>query len=251
MLISAGDYPGGTALSREPKEGRPIDIFSADLRSVEPPSADPVSVDQGRRDFLIRCCQGASAALVPAGLHRLASPSAYPFASRNALQADSEFHLHPHYRSQVPLDATLLKTQAGLDDFVTEKYHDQIAASLAQWSTSLLQSPQEVRALEKVLAADFSGSSLRPMESRLVRSGLGLEVRQGKFTHETALGRDAFLQELRSVMSVFSKIVTAQFQVTSIEAGSSSSPSSTPKPHALQPPLPSELVGPAHDFPPP
>jgi len=237
MLISAGDDPGGAALSREPKEGRPVGILSAGLRSV----------DQGRRDFLIRCCQGASAALVPAGLHRLASPSAYPFASRNALQADSEFHLHPHYRSQVPLDATLLKTQAGLDDFVTEKYHDQIAASLAQWSTSLLQSPQEVRALEKILAADFSGSSLRPGESRLVRSGLGLEVQQGKFTHETALGREAFLQELRSAMSVFSKIVTAEFQVTSIEADSSSA-STLKLPGWLQTRMRYEVVGTGPDF---
>src|SRR5712671_7491935 len=247
MLISAGDYPGGAALSREPREGRLVDIFSADLRSAEPPSAEPVSVDQGRRDFLIRCCQGASAALVPAGLRRLALPSAYPFASRNALQADSEFHLHPHYRSQVPLDATLVKTQAGLDDFVTEKYHDQIAASLAQWSTSLLQSPQEVRALEKILAADFSGSSLRPGESRLVRSGLGLEVQQGKFTHETALGREAFLQELRSAMSVFSKIVTAEFHVTSIEAGSSSS-STLKLPGRLQTRMRYEVVGTGPDF---
>jgi Tfp pilus assembly protein PilF/peroxiredoxin len=249
MLISAGDYPGGAALSREPREGRLVDIFSADLRSAEPPSADLVSVDQGRRDFLIRCCQGASAALVPAGLRRLALPSAYPFASRNSLQADSEFHLHPHYRSQVPLDATLLKTQAGLDDFVTEKYHDQIAASLAQWSTSLLQSPQDVRALGKILAADFSGSSLRPGDSRLVRSGLGLEVRQGKFTHETALGRDAFVQELRSAMSVFSKIVTAEFHVTSIEADSSSSSASTPSlPGRLQTRVRYELVGTGPDF---
>src|SRR5258708_15981286 len=151
MLISAGDYPGGAALSRVPKEGRPVEGFSADLRSV-----DVCSVDHGRRDFLKRCCQGSSVALFPSGLRGLAFPSANPFASRNALKGDSEFHLHPHYRSQVPLDATLLKTQASLDDFVTEKYHDQIAASLAEWSTSLLQSPQAVPALEKVLVAAFS-----------------------------------------------------------------------------------------------
>jgi tetratricopeptide (TPR) repeat protein len=239
VLISAGDYPGGAALSREPKEGLPTDVFSGDGRSV----------DQGRRDFLKRCCQGASAALVPAGLRSLTLPSAYPFASRDAFQADTEFHLHPHYRSQVPLDATLLKAQAGLDDFVTEKYHDQIAASLATWSTSLLQSPQEVRVLEKMLAANFSGSSTRPSESRLVRSGLGLEVRQGKFKHETALGRDAFLQELRSGLSVFSKIITAELQVTSIEAGSISSPASAPKlPGRLQTRVRYELVGAGHDF---
>src|SRR5229473_4621482 len=206
MLISAGDSPGGVVLSRVPKEG-PASVFSS----------EPVLVDRGRRDFLIRCCQGATAALVPAGLREVAFPTAYPVAPRNTVQSSAEFHLHPHYRSQVPLDATLLKTQAGLDDFVTEKYHDQIAASLAQWSSSLLQSPQEMRVLERVLAHDFSGSSPQPVESRVVRFGQGLEVRQSQFTHGTKLGRDIFLQELRSAMSGFSKVVTAEFQVTSIK----------------------------------
>src|SRR5258708_26558688 len=109
MVISGGDSAGGGALSRVQKEGRPVEVFSADLRSV-----DLRSVDQGRRDFLIRCCQGASVALFPAGLRGLAFPSANPFASRNALQVDSEFQLHPHYRSLAPLDATPLKSQSGI-----------------------------------------------------------------------------------------------------------------------------------------
>ncbi|MGA7850480.1 MAG: FG-GAP-like repeat-containing protein [Terriglobales bacterium] len=130
------------------------------------------------------------------------------------------FHLHPHYRMPRPLDALLLKTQAGLDDFVTEKYADEIAAILAQWSSGLLQSPQEVRAVEKVLAATFSGSSLRPAASRVVRPGPAIEVRHNTFKAEAPLGREMFLQELRSTMSGFSKILTAEFQVTNIDEGS-------------------------------
>ena len=76
----------------------------------------------------------------------------------------------------MPLDATLLKTQAGLDNFVTEKYADQIAAILAEWSSSLLQSPQDMRAIGKVLTSDFSGSSLRPAESRLVLTPTNLII---------------------------------------------------------------------------
>jgi tetratricopeptide (TPR) repeat protein len=121
----------------------------------------------------------------------------------------------------MPLDATLLKTQAGLDNFVTEKYHDQIAAILAEWRSGLLLSPQEVRAVDKVLALDFSGFSPRPVESRAVRSGTALEIRQNKFPRQAALGRDAFLQELQAAMSSFSRITTAEFQVLTIDAGSS------------------------------
>jgi len=117
-----------------------------------------------------------------------------------------------------PLDALLLKTQAGLDDFVTEKYADQIAAILAAWSSGLLQSPQDLRAVENVLLPDFSGSSPRPVESRVVRSGATIEVRYNTFNQEATLGRDAFLQEWRSATPGFSKILTAEFQVTSIDA---------------------------------
>src|SRR2546429_3434383 len=58
----------------------------------------------------MRCCQGASASLLPASLRDLA----FAFDSRNALALESEFHLHPHYRAKLPLEATLLKTEAGL-----------------------------------------------------------------------------------------------------------------------------------------
>jgi tetratricopeptide (TPR) repeat protein/peroxiredoxin len=183
--------------------------------------------------------------MVPTSLLRFALPSTRAFDSPSVLSSENEFHLQPHYRAQRPLDATLLKTQTGLDDFITEKYHDQIAAILAEWSASLLQSPQEAHAVEKVFARDFTGSSLRPVESRLVRPGPAIEVRQNKFTTQANLRRDAFLQELQSAMSVFSKIVTAEFQVTSIAASSASSPQ---LPERLQTRVRYELVGAGNGF---
>lgn len=209
-------------------------------------SAAPGPLDLGRRDFLIRCCQGASAALIPAGLRGLGFPSLYGFDSAGAGLLNSEFHLHPHYRMPRLLDALLLKTQAGLDDFVTEKYADQIAAIFAEWSSGLLQSPQDLRAIEKVLLPNFSGASPRTAESRVLRPGPTIEVHHNIFKRETALGRDVFLQELRSVMSSFSKILTAEFQVTSIDAGSM--PAAALSPGQLQTRIRYELVATGHDF---
>src|SRR6266851_8804667 len=182
---------GGHGLSRAKKTRHLVDLRPGEL--------DPV--DPSRRDFVVRCCQGASGALVSTGLRALGFPSLSTLDSRNTVSSDGHFHLHPHYRAQTPLDSTLLKTQAGLDNFVTEKYHDQIAAILAKWSSGLLRSPQEVQELEKALAADFSASSLRPVESRLLRSGPSLQIRKNKFTRQIALGKEAFLQELRSALS--------------------------------------------------
>src|SRR5216683_6702412 len=208
-------------------------------------SPAPGPVDLRRRDFLIRFCQGASAALIPAGLRGLGWPTLCSFDSADADLSSREFHLHPHYRMPRPLDALLLKTQAGLDDFVTEQYAEQIAAILAQWSSGLLQSPQDVT-VEKVLLPNFSGSSLHPVDSRSVRPGPAIEVRHSTFKRETALGRDAFLQELRSAMSGFSRIVTAEFQVTSIDAGSM--PSAALSPDQLQTRILYELVATGRDF---
>jgi tetratricopeptide (TPR) repeat protein/peroxiredoxin len=176
-------------------------------------------VDFRRRDFLIRCCQGASAALIPSGLPGLGWPSLYGFDSAHPDLSSPEFHLHPHYRMPRPLDALLLKTQSGLDDFVTEKYADEIAAILARWSAAWRQSPQNLKEVEIVLLPNFLGCSLRPRDSRVVRPGPALEVRHNTFKAEARLGREAFLQELRSALSGFSKILTAEFQVTSIDAG--------------------------------
>jgi tetratricopeptide (TPR) repeat protein len=185
-----------------------------------------------RRNFLIRSCQGASAALLRA------FPFFRPLYSQTPPVGDGEFRLQPHYREQTPLDATLLKTNASLDDFPSEKYHDQIAVILAEWSAGLLQSPEKLHAIEKVLALGFLGSSPLPKDSRLVRPGPAVEVRRLTFAPTASLGPRAFLQELRSALSSFSTIVTAEFQVTGIDLRAS----------RLQTQVRYELVGTGQDF---
>jgi tetratricopeptide (TPR) repeat protein len=156
--------------------------------------------------------------------------------------AGAGFHLHPHYRTERPLDATLLKVQAGLDDFITEKYADQIAAILAEWSAGFLQSPRETQAIANVLAADFSGASLKPAESRVLRSSSALQVRQNKFASQTTLTRDPFIREWQSTFSGFSSIATAEFQVTGINAAVAE-PSPLPQRGRLQTRVRYEIVG--------
>jgi tetratricopeptide (TPR) repeat protein/peroxiredoxin len=129
-----------------------------------------------------------------------------------------EFHLRPHYRAKLPLEATLLKVSPGLDDFISEKFADQISAILAQWSAGLLQSPANLQAVEMALAPHFLGASVQPLESRLVRSDGPLEIRRNAFATAPVLRSDAFLHDLRSSLNEFSRLFTAEFQVTSIDA---------------------------------
>src|SRR5207245_817179 len=80
--------------------------------------------------------------------------------------------LHPKYRVQTPLDATLLKAKAGTDQFISEKYADEIGAILARWTSGLKQSPRSLAAIEEAFATDFIGASPTAVATRCVRSGL-------------------------------------------------------------------------------
>jgi tetratricopeptide (TPR) repeat protein/peroxiredoxin len=164
--------------------------------------------------------------MLPVGLPRL--DFFYKSLSISGLPDSSEipFILQPQYRARSPLEAVLLKVQAEHDDFVTEIYHDRIAAILAEWSSGWLRSPQSIEPIEKSLAEDFLGSSLRPnpSESRVLRSGPTLEITQNNFSSQSSLQRSTFLEDLRSAFNSFSKLFTAELQVTGLAADSSSPP---------------------------
>ena len=200
-------------------------------------------MDKGRRDFLIRCCQSASLALVPAGLGRIAFPT-YSL-SEEPDRAPNELYLHPQYRSARPIDAFLLKTQAGLDEFIAEKYVDQIATILAQWSVSLLEAPQNLAAFEKVLLPAFAAGSLKPVESRIVRKGPPIEVRRNTLSQQLSLGRNEFLEELSSMLRGFTNILIAEFQITGVNASRMQAPSGSGQ---LSTRVRYEIVGTGRDF---
>src|SRR6202140_155736 len=198
-----------------------------------------------RRDFLIRCCQGASAALIPAGMRGFGLASLYGSESIQTDSSPREYHLHPHYTMSRPLEALLLKEKSGLDDFVTEKYADDIASVLAKWSSGLLESPHNVGAIENCLLPDFRGASLRPLESHIVRPGPAIEIRHNTFKAEAALDPKAFLEQLRAALTSFSKILTAEFQVTGIDL---ESVPLAPSAVRLQSSIRYELVGAGREF---
>ncbi|HXX28146.1 MAG TPA: hypothetical protein VEI99_06745, partial [Terriglobales bacterium] len=163
---------------------------------------------------MARCCQGISAALIPTGLGGLSlSPSLRGLTG--AVESGAQFHLHPHYRSPRPLDATLAKTHAGQDEFISEKYAEQIALILARWSTNLLDSHLQLSAIAASLTGDFAGASLLPAESRQIR-GAPVVVWQNKFA-QSSVRREAFLADLHSALSEFSAIGTAQLEITRID----------------------------------
>lgn len=149
--------------------------------------------------------------------------------ARSAAPPEAEFHFHPHYRDETPLDSMLAKTDASLDDFPSEKHHDSLAAILAQWSARLLESTQSVQDFGNVFATGFAGNSPQPVEARVARPGDTLSVRRLTFAPERILGSAAFLRELQVSLSDFSKVITAEFQITRIDPDAGSSTQGTAK----------------------
>jgi Flp pilus assembly protein TadD/peroxiredoxin len=174
---------------------------------------NPFSLNRTRRDFLIRCCQSIPAALAAPALRNFALASAQVDRDPH----DGRLHLHPHYRAKLPLEGILLKTEPGLDQFISEKYARQIETILAQWSAGVRRSPDDLQAIETSLANHFFGTSWKPIERRTAREDVGLQIWQNRFAEAPALGGASFLRELKSTLSIFNEISTAEFQVTSLE----------------------------------
>ena len=181
----------------------------------------PSSADLRRRDFLIHFCQGIGATLIPQTLWGF--PSRFNLVDDQKVPGQSDLQVHPRYRSARPLDATLLKVEPGSDEFISEKYAEQISGILDTWKTSLLTSPKALDALAASMSAHFAGAALRPAESRVVRKSSALQIWKSRFSNVTSLDKTAFLREWIAALADLSTLVVAEFQITAIDAVSSPS----------------------------
>jgi len=155
-----------------------------------------------RRRFLIRCGQAAAALLLP---RRLRSTPAAPF------------QLNPNYREQAPTDAMLQHIRPGHDVFGDEVHAEKMAAVLEACSRDLRESPINTRTIEASFSAEFQGTSWRPVSSQPLRTGSeSFDSRRVRFAEEHLLGADPFLQDVHVSLSDFSKISTAEFQLTRV-----------------------------------
>jgi Flp pilus assembly protein TadD/peroxiredoxin len=124
--------------------------------------------------------------------------------------------LHPRYRMNSGMEAILKKVPAGYDEFITERYCDQIAAVLDEWSSQLRQSPLDMSALGKALSPRFAGGSMKVAQAQPIQEKSFAKIWKVAYPQHTPLGGEAFLSELRESFAAFSKLPTAEFQVISV-----------------------------------
>ena len=131
----------------------------------------------------------------------------------SAPSPDGEFQLHPHYRTQRPIDELLRKIRPGLDEFVTEKYASEIETILRQWQSGLLKSPRNFQSIKESLAPMFRGSTPKATRSRIVRSTAPVEVRQSVFDNDQSISAQEFVPALKGSMEALEQLITADLQV--------------------------------------
>jgi tetratricopeptide (TPR) repeat protein len=136
----------------------------------------------------------------------------------------------------------LRKVQPGFDDFVAEKYHEQVAAVLARWTDQLLKPPAQTAAIESALASTLNATSPIPAEAQKVRTSSYLNIFRNKFSSEKPVDRAAWIRDWRSAFSGLAVLQTAEFQVTDIRLDNGSN-SGTVAPSSLQTRIRYEFVG--------
>ena len=135
-------------------------------------------------------------------------------------EAPATFQIHPEYRVKRGIDAVLRKLPAGHDDFVTEKYQDEIEAVLRAWSAELHTEPGGMEALRKVVAPEFFGAEMRSGQASVAYRSATIQTWRVKYAIEATLGAEGFFGGLRASLAAFSKLHVAEFQIVSIHADS-------------------------------
>ena len=126
--------------------------------------------------------------------------------------------LHPQYRSPGPVSGILKKVDPEQDDYPAERFAARIQASLRKWIEELQNSvPAGSNAIGQTLAAESLGSSLHPVEDRLLRKDALLEIRRRRFSTSRTLGRLAFLESLRESLAPFITLLKVQLGLAEVQ----------------------------------
>ena len=177
-----------------------------------------------RRDFL-GVCGSASALFLPAPLFGagafLFSQKAAPLTAAANLSFQ-DYRILPQYRTRSPLEELIRKAREKVDDYPSEKYGREIETLFARWAIDLRHGKDDSRPLAAFLSPGLVAASPRAQVLETVRDDSVLIVRRAKFSPELPLGRESFLEELRSSLASLSEVLVAEFKVADLQVTSES-----------------------------
>jgi tetratricopeptide (TPR) repeat protein len=171
-----------------------------------------------RRTFL-KGMHLAPALFLPAPLRGLGWP--LDSSVRNSLGRDfllADLRITPHYPASNPLDEVLRQVVPGGDEYLTEKYAFEILAVLGEWSNALKMPASGLGSVVgKFIDPALKATAVATFEQTAVRTKYGIGVWHRKFATELVSGRTPFLDQLTRNRAEFSKLDTAEFEMTAIE----------------------------------
>lgn len=160
---------------------------------------------------------------VPAPLHGLSCglpTTALLLADVSSQFAD--FRLTPRYPVSSPLDSIVSNVEAGHDEFITEKYAEDIEDALQGWGKGLRRNPPDVTAIGQLLLPSLSAASFRVLKSTSLRPSGTLQIFRNHFSDDLSLGRDSFLHEVSESFDHLAEFLITEFEVTSIRVAGTS-----------------------------
>lgn len=166
-----------------------------------------------RRSFLKSA--GATSAFLCARFHAATAWAATPTKLSPCL-----FHAGSRYAPF--LEKFLSQIQPGNDDFVTERYADEIESHLNSWGASLRESPRELRRIAEVLDRTLLATPLNHAKLTILRSEPPLESEEALFGEPQQLDSSIFLETAHSYFASFHSLKVAEFQVGGLEVISAS-----------------------------
>ena len=146
-----------------------------------------------------------------------AMPIAGPALGNDEL-GDSYF-LSPRYSSISDADRVKAKVDSRLDVYPAEAIGEQLSGRLKQVAGWLKQRPGNAGRVKELLADDFSAFGWGGSEERL-RPDSRLELYREAIPSGTAIGREAFCEEFRSLLAGIARIDTAEFKIVLVETDS-------------------------------
>lgn len=128
----------------------------------------------------------------------------------------------PHYPAKSPLDDLTRFVVPGTDEYITEKYASEIAGLFAAWARELRSSPTALSSIAAILDASLQATPMIPTAQKTLRAEYGIEALRRQFDGKPVQGRESFLKEMHTYLASFTRMDTAEFQITAIEETKSS-----------------------------
>ena len=118
------------------------------------------------------------------------------------------------------MEPFLKQVEPGNDAFPEERTAHELQLRLAELGDRLKRSPAEAAGIaDWLLAPDFRGAALRPLEEQAAGSDPALEIhRASRSATERTLDARAFARELQALVAEFRAVGVAEFLITSIES---------------------------------